>query len=125
MALREIYELLGKAAPGSVAIIASARQTNEELYLLGKLKAKLGAVSDSVPRLAEGDKLLLNSDRNPNGNGAKLTEISPAQTGSNLPKIRRPRLASPHSLSPATKAGMSTLKITVPAERGFEQCRSR
>ena len=87
VALREISDLLGKAAPGSVAIVASARQTNEELYLLGKLKAKLGALSDSVPRTAEGDKLLLNSDRNPNGNGARLTGISPAQMGSNLPKI--------------------------------------
>src|ERR1041385_8515146 len=31
-ALREISELLNKAPQGSVAIIASARQTNEELF---------------------------------------------------------------------------------------------
>src|SRR4029077_14150857 len=35
--LAEISERLGKAAQGSVALIASARQTNEELFLLAKL----------------------------------------------------------------------------------------
>ena len=35
----------------------------------------------------EADKLLVSADRNPNSNGAKLTGISPAQMGSNLPKI--------------------------------------
>ena len=57
-ALSEIADKLKKAAAGSVAIIASARQTNEELWLLRKLKAKLGALSDSVARSGEGDKLL-------------------------------------------------------------------
>src|SRR5207244_7178486 len=32
---KEISELLSKAPQGSVAIVASARQTNEELFLLG------------------------------------------------------------------------------------------
>jgi NADH-quinone oxidoreductase subunit G len=85
--LQELSDLLRKAPSGSVAIIASARQTNEELYLLSKLKARLGALSDSVPRFGTGDKLLLNADRNPNSNGAKLTGISPPEMGSNLPKI--------------------------------------
>jgi len=85
--LKEISEVLRKAPAGSVAIVASARQTNEELYLLNKLKTKLGAMSDSVPRFAEGDKLLLNADRNPNSNGAKLTGISSAEMGANLPKV--------------------------------------
>src|SRR5580765_4772080 len=35
--LKEISAKLKAAAPGSVAIVASARQTNEELYLLSKL----------------------------------------------------------------------------------------
>jgi NADH-quinone oxidoreductase subunit G len=86
-ALKEISEKLGKAAPGSVAIVASARQTNEELFLLSKLAQKFNALTDSVPRMKEGDKLLLSADRNPNSNGAKLTGISPAQMGANLPKI--------------------------------------
>ena len=86
-ALNEISGKLNKAAPGSVAIVASARQTNEELFLLSKLAKKFGALTDSIPRIKEGDKLLLSADRNPNSNGAKLTGISLAQMGSNLPKI--------------------------------------
>ena len=43
-ALNEISDKLKKAPAGSVAIIASARQTNEELWLFQKLKAKLGAI---------------------------------------------------------------------------------
>jgi NADH-quinone oxidoreductase subunit G len=86
-ALKEISEKLGIVTPGSVAIVASARQTNEDLYLLAKLAKKFNAVTDSVPRMKEGDKLLLSADRNPNGNGARLTGIAPTQMGSNLPKI--------------------------------------
>jgi NADH-quinone oxidoreductase subunit G len=85
--LRELAARLNATPPGSVAIIASARQSNEELYLLSKLKAKLGAISDSVPRTAEGDKLLLSADRNPNSQGAKLTGIAAPEVGANLPRI--------------------------------------
>src|SRR6185312_10277950 len=46
-ALREISEKLAKAKSGSVAIVASARQTNEELFLLSKLAKKFQAVTDS------------------------------------------------------------------------------
>jgi NADH-quinone oxidoreductase subunit G len=70
-----------------VAIVASARQTNEELWLLSKLKAKLHAISDSVPREGEADKLLVSADRNPNANGARLTGICFTEMGINLPKI--------------------------------------
>ena len=70
-----------------MAIVASARQTNEELWLLGKLKTKLGAVSDSVPRLGEGDKLLVNADKNPNSTGARLIGIAANPLGSNLTRI--------------------------------------
>jgi NADH-quinone oxidoreductase subunit G len=86
-ALREISELLSKAAPGSVAIVASARQTNEELWLLNKLAQKFNALTDSVPRSDKGDSLLLNADRNPNSTGARLIGIAPPVLGSNLPKI--------------------------------------
>jgi len=87
VALNEIAEKLKKASQGSVAIIASARQTNEELWLLGKLKAKLGAISDSIARMGEADKLLVNADKNPNTNGARLTGICAAEMGASLPKI--------------------------------------
>ena len=78
---------LKRAPAGSVAIIASARQTNEELWLLSKLKTKLGAVSDSLPRMGEGDKLLVSEDKNPNTNGARLTGICFTEMGINLAPI--------------------------------------
>ena len=88
-ALGEISEKLRKAAPGSVAIVASARQTNEELFLLKKIATKLKAVTDSVPRNGEGDTLLVNADKNPNTNGAVFTGIVDchAEMGRNLGKI--------------------------------------
>ncbi|HZL42726.1 MAG TPA: 2Fe-2S iron-sulfur cluster-binding protein, partial [Verrucomicrobiae bacterium] len=73
--LKEISDLLKGAAQGSVAIVASARQSNEELFLLKKLAEKLGALTDSVPRQGEADKLLLNADRNPNTLGAQLAGV--------------------------------------------------
>jgi NADH-quinone oxidoreductase subunit G len=84
---REISDLLKAASPGSVAVIASARQTNEELYLLHRLAKKLQALTDSVPRQGPGDKLLLNPDRNPNSTGARLIGISATPAGSNLARI--------------------------------------
>jgi NADH-quinone oxidoreductase subunit G len=87
LALREISNILRDAHDGSVAIIASARQTNEELFLLQKLAARCHALTDSVPRIGPGDKILLSTDLNPNSHGARLIGISPAPMGSNLPKI--------------------------------------
>src|SRR5450432_88540 len=86
-ALNEISDKLRKAPQGSVAIVASARQTNEELWLISKLKSKLGAVSDSVARFGEGDKLLVSADKNPNTNGSRLTGICFTEIGTNLPQI--------------------------------------
>jgi NADH-quinone oxidoreductase subunit G len=86
-AIKEISASLRNAPPGSVAIIASARQTNEELFLLKQLAIKTNAITDSVPRMGEGDRLLLNPDRNPNSTGSKVIGIAPAELGSNLPKI--------------------------------------
>ncbi len=86
-ALSEIGKKLKQAPAGSVAIVASARQTNEELWLLSKLKSKLGAISDSVERTGDADKLLVSADKNPNTNGARLTGICFSEMGINLPKI--------------------------------------
>jgi len=85
--LRELTRLLAAAPTGSVAIVASARQTNEELYLLSKLGRKLGALTDSVPRLGEADRLLVHADRNPNSQGARLTGIAGEPLGANLARI--------------------------------------
>lgn len=86
-AIQDISTILLKAAVGSVAIVASARQTNEELYLLKKIATKFKAITDSVPCIGEGDRLLLNPDRNPNSTGSRLIGIVPEKMGSNLPKI--------------------------------------
>jgi NADH-quinone oxidoreductase subunit G len=86
-ALGAVARELKQAAPGSVAIVASARQTNEELYLLSILAARTSALTDCVPRQGEGDKLLLSPDRSPNMNGARLTGIAASSPGSNLSKI--------------------------------------
>ena len=86
-ALNEISDKLKKSQVGSVAIVASARQTNEELWLISKLKSKLAAVSDSVARFGEGDKLLVSADKNPNTNGARLTGICFTEIGTNISQI--------------------------------------
>ncbi len=85
--LKAISEKLKTAAPGSVAIVASARQTNEEHFLLKKIATKYNALTDSVPRLGEGDALLVNADKNPNSHGAWLTGIAAKPMGANLAKI--------------------------------------
>jgi NADH-quinone oxidoreductase subunit G len=86
-ALNEISDRLKKSPAGSVAIVASARQTNEEFWLISKLKSKLGAISDSVARVGEADKLLVSADINPNTNGARLTGICFTEIGTNIPQI--------------------------------------
>ena len=85
--IAEVSARLRDVKPGTAAVIASARQSNEELYLLSKLAKKLGALTDSVPRTGESDKLLVNADRNPNSVGARLTGLAAEPMGSNLPKI--------------------------------------
>jgi NADH-quinone oxidoreductase subunit G len=86
-AIPEISERLRATAPGSVAIVASARQTTEELYLLKILAKKLGALTDAVPREGEGDFLLVSEDKNPNSVGARLTGICFTEMGISLPRI--------------------------------------
>jgi NADH-quinone oxidoreductase subunit G len=86
-AVRELSQRCSTVPKGSAAIIASARQTNEELYLLKKLADKLSAITDSIPRRGEGDKLLLNPDRNPNTIGSQLIGIAPKNLGANIPAI--------------------------------------
>ena len=63
-----------KSTPAAqTAIIASARMTNEELFLTRTLAAEIGTSHLSlVPRSGEADLLLVAADRNPNTTGAKL-----------------------------------------------------
>ncbi|MEI7729485.1 MAG: molybdopterin-dependent oxidoreductase [Verrucomicrobiota bacterium] len=88
-ATKAIAILLGNSAKGSVAVVASARQSTEELYLLGKLIRHLGAMSDAVAREGDEDRLLVSFDKNPNSVGARLTGISYTEVGIKLPNIAR------------------------------------
>jgi len=77
--------------PGSsVAIIASGRMTNEELWLARKIADLLGArYIDIVPRFGEGDEILLSEDRNPNATGAQLILDLEAGPGAKLSAIAK------------------------------------
>jgi NADH-quinone oxidoreductase subunit G len=87
VAVRELTDLLKQAKPGSVAIVGGANQTTEELYLLKKLANHLGALTDSVENVGEGDSFLVNADKNSNSTGARLTGISYTEAGIQIPQI--------------------------------------
>jgi NADH-quinone oxidoreductase subunit G len=71
-----------------IAVIASARMTNEELWMAKRLIDALGTSEfDVVPRTGEADKLLVSADRNPNTRGAQLIGITGSVPGARLPEI--------------------------------------
>jgi len=84
----EISVRLRAAAPGSVAMVVSARQTVEEMYLLRVLARKLEALTDSIVRMGEADSILVHADKNPNSQGARVMGLCADTMGSNLPRIR-------------------------------------
>jgi len=86
-ALDEILAVLRAAAPGAVAVIASARLSCEELFLARLLARRLEAMTDCVPRFGEEDHLLVTDDKNPNSNGARLVGMCFTEIGINLPVI--------------------------------------
>ena len=64
---------LGMRQSDEVAIIASGRLSNEELYLTKKIAKVLGTeLVATVPRVGEPDGKLISADRNPNTTGASL-----------------------------------------------------
>ena len=93
-ALQSAAAALTKAAPSQIAIVASGRMTNEELFLTRRLAAALNVPAqniDIVPRTGTPDNYLVHADRNPNTLGAKL--ILTSTPGQQLAGIRD-RLAS-------------------------------
>ena len=90
-ATRQIAEKLMplKGKGSTIAAIGTARATTEELFLFNKLMREiLGAeLVDCVPHVGEADKFLLDADRNPNTNGAKLTGVAGEPIGSRIPAI--------------------------------------
>ncbi|MEZ5303747.1 MAG: molybdopterin-dependent oxidoreductase [Verrucomicrobiales bacterium] len=88
-AVRAAAEGLQRFEPGQIAVIASARMTNEELFMAKRVIAALnpGAV-DIVPRTKESDGYLISADRNPNTEGAKKI-LGVEEPGSKLAAIRK------------------------------------
>jgi len=70
-----------------IAIVASGRMTNEELWLTLQLAKILDVhLIDIVPRTGPGDDVLLSEDRDPNMNGARLLGVT-SEPGAKLPAI--------------------------------------
>lgn len=85
-ALAEIASALKSFQPAETAIIASARLTNEELYLVKQIAGHLGtALLDVKPRPQKADGFLVSNDGNPNSTGARLLGVS--QEGARLSGI--------------------------------------
>ncbi len=88
VAIKQAALQLKQFAGPEIAIIASGRMTNEELWLTSQLAKSLGVhMMDIVPRRGGGDDILLSDDRNPNTNGARLILGSTNEPGAKLMAI--------------------------------------
>lgn len=73
-----------RSTGGATALIASARMTNEEMFLARRLADALGIeLFDVLPRPQKGDGFLISEDGNPNTSGAKLLGLATGR----LPEI--------------------------------------
>jgi NADH-quinone oxidoreductase subunit G len=71
-----------------IAIVASGRMSNEELWLTRQIARSIGVrYIDIVPRSGPGDDILLSEDRNPNTNGARLILQLDSEPGAKLSGI--------------------------------------
>jgi NADH-quinone oxidoreductase subunit G len=87
-ALAKAGEELKQFQRGAVAVVASAKMTNEELWLAKKLIDSLGTTfHDVVPRSGQADDLLMSEDRNPNTLGAQLLGVTGEHPGAALREI--------------------------------------
>ena len=76
-AMARAAEGLKKAKPQEIAIVASGRLTNEELFVLKRLVGELGVTQvDLVSHAESGDKFLRSPDGNPNSLGVELLGLS-------------------------------------------------
>jgi NADH-quinone oxidoreductase subunit G len=78
-ALSHLTARLKAVGQGKTAILASARLTNEELFLIRELRTALGGsdvLVDTVPRARPGDQFLKSPDGNPNTQGAEIMGLS-------------------------------------------------
>ena len=97
-----------KRNAGRVAIIASGRATNEELFLVKRLASALDAKVDILPRTGESDGMLIAADRNPNTTGAKLLGVATGQLAEIVAGIKDGSITALIAFGEdATKAGLS------------------
>ncbi len=82
-------EMLKAHTSDKIALIASARATNEELWLTRRLidELEIDKQHDVIPRIGEPDGLLISADRNPNTQGAKLLDLCTNRPGYRLKKL--------------------------------------
>ena len=86
--IQQVAEKLSALPRGETAMIASARMTNEELWLTGKVARHLGiTLHDVVARPQTADGILVSDDGNPNTTGAQLLGITHADPGARAPEI--------------------------------------
>ena len=75
--IQQVAEKLSAIPRGETAMIASARMTNEELWLAGKVTRHLGiTLHDVVARPQKADGILVSDDGNPNTAGAQLLGVA-------------------------------------------------
>ncbi len=86
--IQQVAEKLSALPRGETAMIASARMTNEELWLAGKVARHLGiTLHDVVARPQKADGILVSNDGNPNTAGAQLLGITHADPGARAPEM--------------------------------------
>src|SRR5437660_5826746 len=99
----------------NIAIIASGRMTNEELWLTRKIADLLGVgYIDIVPRRGESDDILLSEYRNPNRIGARLILGLDSEPGVKLPTIVKDIKSG--KISALLVLGENPTKIGIPVE---------
>jgi NADH-quinone oxidoreductase subunit G len=82
-------EILKSKPSEQLWLLASGRQTNEELFLTRRLieSLKIQKQHDILPRTGESDGLLIAADRNPNTSGARLLGLTTSRPGGRLKKF--------------------------------------
>jgi len=86
-AIAQIAEKLSTVPRGGTALLASARMTNEELWLAAQLARHLRiSLHEVVARPQEADGILVSNDGNPNTAGAKLLGLT-SEPGARLAAI--------------------------------------
>ena len=99
----------------NIAIVASGRMTNEELWLTRKIADLLGVgYIDIVPRRGESDDILLSEYRNPNRIGARLILGLDSEPGVKLPTIAKDIKSG--KISALLVLGENPTKIGIPVE---------